>query len=239
PLDTIDMAMVRGGLYRRVTPLVGADRGGPPPPKPILWLASRLHPTFRKRNKTALATFNTMSYLDTLNGWEEHERGEWIRRNQALQSEDLAGFDDDQLADHVGRVADHLLEGNIRHHVLHGTDMGPIGDLLAHAVRWGLDTLEVMPLLQGASPATREAARLGADIAAALRGDGVDPAEVSSVDEIGAAGPGSMAALDAYLVLYGWRMVTSYDIEGLTVSELPGSVVALVRAGADGVQHDD
>ena len=239
PIDTIQMTMVRGGLYRRVVPLVGASRGGPPPPKPILWLASRLHPKFRQRNKRALETFNTMSYLDTLTGWEEHERNEWIAANQAFQNEDIASYDDEDLAAHLDRVAAHLLSGHIRHHVLHGTDMGPIGDLLVHCMRWGLDPLEVMPLLQGASPATREAAEFGAAIADALRSEGVDPATVSSIGEIRTAGPESEAALDAYLDLYGWRLVTSYDIEGLTVGEIPASVVSLVRSGAAGVGHDD
>lgn len=239
PLDTIEMATVRGGLYRRVTPLIGGDRGGPPPPRTILWLASRLHPAFRARNRTALETFTTMSYLETLVGWEEHERVDWIRRNQALQSEDIESCDDDALADHIDRVAAHLLAGNIRHHVLHGTDMGPIGDLLAHVTRWGLDPLEFMELLRGASPATREAGRLGAAIAEALRSDDVDPKTITSLDEIREAGAESAAALDSYLDLYGWRLVTSYDIEGLTVRELPDTIVALVRAGADGIEHDD
>ena len=50
PLETIRVEFVRGGMYRRLVPLVGADRGDRPPPKPVLWLASRLHPGLRARN---------------------------------------------------------------------------------------------------------------------------------------------------------------------------------------------
>lgn len=239
PLDTIQIEMVHGGMYRRVVPLVGADKGDKPPPRPILWAATRLHPKMRSRNKRAVRLFDEKFHLEPLDRWETTERFEWIERNQEVQSEAIGEMDDAQLADHVDRVARHLLDGNHRHHILHGTDMGPIGDLLAHAQRWGLDLSSVMQLLQGASPATREVGRMGAEIAAALRSEGVDPASVTSLDEVRSAGPASAEALDAYLDLYGWRIVSSYDIEGLSVGELPSTVLAVVKAGVDWVEPDD
>jgi len=41
-LDTIDIQVVNGALYRRLVPLIGArfDRGTPPP-KPAMWLVTR------------------------------------------------------------------------------------------------------------------------------------------------------------------------------------------------------
>ncbi|MDG2112933.1 MAG: hypothetical protein P8N02_10010, partial [Actinomycetota bacterium] len=225
PLETIQVEMVRGGMYRRVVPLVGADKGDKPPPRPILWAATRLHPKMRKRNKRAVQLFDEKFHLVPLDNWESTERFDWIARNQAIQSEPIAQMTDVELADHVGRVEEQLYAGNHRHHILHGTDMGPIGDVLAHCERWKVDLPAVMRLLQGASPATREAGRMGADIAAALRSEGVDPTSVT--------------ALDAYLDLYGWRIVSSYDIEGKAVCELPSTVLALIKAGADWTEPDD
>ena len=239
PLDTIQIEMVHGGMYRRLVPLVGASRGDKPPPGPILWAAARLHPKMRARNKIAERVFETKFHLDPLAHWENVERFEWIAANQALQAEDLTAMDDTALADHVDRIAAHLLAGNHRHHILHGTDMGPIGDLLAHAQRWGADLSAVMQLLQGASPATREAGQIGAEIATALREEGVDPSNISDLDEVRAAGPKSAAALAKYLDLYEWRIVSSYDIEGLSVGEMPATVIAVIHAGAHWVEPDD
>jgi len=235
PLETMDLQMVHGGMYRRLVPLVGADRGGAPPPRPILWLASRLHPAFRRQNRKALELFANKQHLEPLAEWASSERQWWIDANRQLQDEDVAQMTDSQLADHVERVGAHLMAGNIRHHVLHGTDMGPIGDLLSHSARWGVDPVEVMMLLKGSSPATTEAAEFGAAIAAGVIADGGDPMSISSIDEIQGVGALAAAALNDYLDLYGWRLLTSYDIEGLAVSELPSSVVALMKANVEGV----
>lgn len=240
PLDTIQFRFVNGMAYRRVVPLVGADRSGPPPPAPILWLAARLHPTFRRRERIARRAFESTSFLGQLERWERAERQEWIDANLSFQREDLAQLDDEALAEHLERLLAHLLRGWTRHHQLHATDMGPIGDLLAHTNRWGLDPVAVMAQLRGASPATVEAADHAASIADALREAGVDPATVTSLDQVRAAGPEAAARLDAYLERFGLRIVTSYDLEGLTVEELPGGTVAMIRAaGATGADRPD
>ena len=41
--------------------------------------------------------------------------------------------------------------------------------------------------------------------------------------------PAAADALDDYLTEFGHRLVTDYDIEGLTLSELPAAVITLVR----------
>jgi pyruvate,water dikinase len=230
PLDTIAFEFVNGKAYRRLVPLVGGDRSGPPPPAPVLWLASRLHPAFRRRNRVALRTFATESFLEPIDRWDRSERQEWVDANLALQRERLDDLDDAGLADHVERVVAHNQRGWTRHHQLHATDMGPIGDLLTHTNRWGLDPVAVMGRLKGRSPATVEASVHASGIAQAVREAGVDPASIVDLDGVRAAGPAAAARLDAYLELYGWRIVSSYDIEGLAVCELPGGTVAMIRS---------
>ena len=233
PLDTIEMRFVNGKAYRRLVPLIGGDRSGPPPPGPVLWLVSRLHPAFRRREKTAKAMFASRAYLDPIDRWDGGERQEWIEANLAFQRESPADLDDVGLADHLDRLLAHNLRGWTRHHQLHGTDMGPIGDLLAHALRWELDPVMIMSLLEGRSPATVEAADHAATIARALERGGVDPATITDLGQVRAV-PEAATALDAYLEHFGWRVVTSYDIEGRTVGELPGGTLAMIRAGATG-----
>jgi pyruvate,water dikinase len=234
PLETMDVRFVRGRMYRRLVPLVGADKTGPPPPRPVLWLATRLHPAFRRRERLAQKALAEKPYLDVVRGWHGGEREDWVDRNLALQVVDPAGLADSELADHITTLDGHLFAGWHRHHELHGSDLGPIGDLLAHGQQWGLDAVAVMDLLRGSSPATGEGQEHGRRIADALAVAGTDPATVTSLETVRAV-PEASAALDAYLDLFGWRVVTTYDVDGLTVGELPGATCALIRACAGGV----
>ena len=231
PLETMEVRFVEGKMYRRLVPLVGADRTGPPPPNAVLWLATRLHPAFRRRERLARKTLAERPYLDIVAGWYAGEREAWIDRNLAMQAIDPTALDDAELAHHLEVLDDHHVQGWLRHHELHGSDLGPIGDLLAHAKQWGLDPVDVLALLRGASPATLEGQQHGRRMADALAAAGVDPSTITSIAEIRAL-PDASAALDDYLELFGWRVVTSYDIEGLTTGELPSSTCALVRACA-------
>ena len=240
PLLSFGVTFVHGKMYRRLIPLIGGDKTAPPPPKPVLWLATRLHPAFRRREKLAQKAITERNYLDAVDHWNT-EREEWIARNRALQSVDFAGLDDLELADHIADVDHHLLAGWLRHHELHGSDVGPIGDLLAHTTAWGVDPTKVMQLLEGASPATTEGAECGRRIADALRAAGVDPLAIRSLDQVRAV-PAASAALDDYLDRFGWRVVSSYDIEGLTTGELPAAICTLVRsagATADALERNE
>ena len=231
PLETMEVQFVEGKMYRRLVPLVGAKRTGPPPPNAVLWLATRLHPAFRRRERLASKTLAERPYLEVVDGWYGGEREAWIDRNLAMQAIDPAALDDAGLAHHVDVLDDHLVQGWQRHHDLHGSDLGPIGDLLAHGKQWGLDPVAVMGLLRGASPATLEGQQHGRRMANALAAAGVDPSTITGVAEIRDV-PEASAALDDYLTLFGWRVVTSYDVEGLTTGELPSATCALVRACA-------
>jgi rifampicin phosphotransferase len=231
PLETMEVRFVRGKQYWRLVPLVGADRTGPPPPRLALWLVTRLHPAFRRRDRLARKTLAERPYLDVVAGWLGGEREVWVDRNLALQAIDPATLEDPGLARHLEVLDDHLFAGWTRHHQLHGSDLGPIGDLLAHGQTWGLDPVAVMDLLRGASPVTREGRTYGQRIAQALAATGIDPATVSTLDDVRAV-PEAAAALDEYLALFGWRVVTTYDVEGSTIGELPGATCALIRACA-------
>ncbi|MDH4363325.1 MAG: PEP-utilizing enzyme [Acidimicrobiia bacterium] len=231
-VGSLDMQVVNGAIYRRIVPLVGADKDtGKVPSAPVLWLATRLHPEFRRRERTAQRVLAENSPLDQVKAWFASERDEWQEANREIQAIDPGALDDTALAAHLDRIDAHLVRGWCRHHQLHGSDLGPIGDMLAHATDWGLDQVAVMGLLKGASPATVDAARHGATIAVALRAGGVDPATVTSVDQLRAV-PAAAAALDDYLDEFGWRVVSGYDVDSLTLHELPSAICTLVRRAA-------
>lgn len=228
PVDTLDIAFVAGAMYRRIVPLIGADSDRPPPPKPAMWLAVRLHPTFRRREKAARKMWEQRSDRDVVDQWYRSERAWWVARNRTLQVVEPAGLDDRSLAEHVREADAHMLAGWRRHHILHGSDVGPIGDLLVHAHGWGIGTTDVLALLRGSSPATSSAAAHGRRIADALRDAGTDPATITSLDDVVAV-PDAARLLDEYLADARWVVATSYDLDGLTVGELPGATCALIR----------
>jgi pyruvate,water dikinase len=231
PIKTMDMQWVNGKFYRRLVPQVGGGRDLPPPPKPLLWLASRLHPTLRAQERRAKESFETKRWRDELSRWEREWKPALIAANLADGNVDLAGLDDAALADHVEHVHERLLDSGALHFRLHVSDMGPLGDLMVHLEDWGLDRESAFHALVAASPATREPARQLAAVGDALRAAGVDPATVGSIDDVHAV-PEAKQRLDEYLQQHGWRLTTGYDLEDRSLNELPEVLLASIRATA-------
>jgi len=229
PLAGMQVRFIRGKFFRRLVPLVGANSNRKPPPAPVLWLATRLHPAFRQRERTARQAFGERTFRRDRDDWFDRERQEWIDKSLALQHEDPGAMEDPALADHLRRVWGHLVSGGVRHHILHGVDLGPVGDLLAHTNRWGLPAAEVASALAGASPATTECVEILGKLAAVVAEHDASP---RSLDDVRALGPEATRLLDEYLALFGWRLVTSYDFEGKCLIEMPDVVLASIAAAA-------
>ena len=75
PLLGFGVTFVHGKMYRRLIPLIGGDKTGPTPPKPVLWLATRLHPAFRRREKLARKAITERNYLERRRPLEDRARG--------------------------------------------------------------------------------------------------------------------------------------------------------------------
>lgn len=238
PLRTMRIRAVNGRVYSRLEPLVGGSRDMPPPPKPILWLASRLHPEFRRRDKAARRSIDTRAWRSEVRRWREELRPALIAKNLEFQAVDLAALDDEALGDHIARLLEHTRAGHHLHFRLHASDLGPLGMLLAAADEWGISSAEVALAMRGASPSSSAALEQLQAIARMLDAAGVTP---RTLDDVRAAGPEVAEALDDYLRLYGWRIVTNYDIDGRALVEMPDAIVTAIRAAAEPRQapHDD
>jgi pyruvate,water dikinase len=239
PIKTMEMRWVNGKFYRRLVPQVGGGRDLPPPPKPLLWLVSRVHPTLRAQERRAKESFETKRWRAELSRWEREWKPALIEANLAAGAVDLPGLDDGELADHVEQVYARLLESGALHFRLHVSDMGPLGDLMVHLEDWGLDREAAFHALVAASPATREPARQLAAVGDALRAAGVDPSTVTSIDQVDAVPP-AKERLDEYLQHHGWRLTTGYDLEDRSLNELPDVLLASIRAaGRARAEEDD
>jgi len=232
PADTTDVRFINGHMYHRLRPLVGADKPvRKPPPAAILKLLVRVHPEFRRRTRLAARTLADRPWRQTIADWSTTIRPDWERRNLALQDVDLAKLDDVALADHIDAVVAHALDGMKTHFVLHASDLGPIGLLLVFCEDQGIAAEDVVPALVGASPSTSEPARLLEAMRSDVKASGRTP---TTLDELRSITP----AIDDYLRLRGSRIVSRYDVDGATLTEVPELILASVLHGTNANEHD-
>jgi pyruvate,water dikinase len=159
PARTIACRFVNGRVFVTAAPLVGPATAALPP-APLLWLACRVVPAFRRRTKAARRALAERRWLSEARHWREVERPAWQARGAALESVDPAELDDDALADHVRSAQATADDGYRTHFRLHGPDLLPLGMLVARGDDWGIDAGTILGLLVGASPASTGAQEL-------------------------------------------------------------------------------
>jgi pyruvate,water dikinase len=230
PIASIEAAAVEGCLYIRPKAVGEGDKPSAPPPKPIMWLLARLHPELRRRNRTAARAWADRLWRTEVDQWFDKDKQIVQSRNLELQSVDPAGLDNAELAGHLSECMEHFETGMRRNLETHGGDLVPTGDLLAHGEGWGIDASTMASLLVGCSPATVETAVMLRPVAAALATTSEPP---DSIEAVRALGEEARAAVDAWIELHAWRLVTSDDIDQPTLAELPAlQLRALVAATA-------
>lgn len=233
PIAGMQARWVNGRFYRRIVPLVGGGRDLPTPPKPILWLATRVHPEFRRREKRARDTFEHRRWGEEVERWESDWRPRLVAANEGFTDVDVDSLDDAELASHLAALHEHLIEGTTLHFRLAVSSIGPMGILMVTLRGWGLDVADAFDALIHASPATRSTADASRAIAEALASQGLDPATIGSLGDVEAAGGTAAQLLSTYLLSHGWRLTSGYDLEDRTLREMPELMVNAIRqAGA-------
>jgi rifampicin phosphotransferase len=240
PADTLDCRFVNGFMYTRLRPLIAADRPAKKlPPRFVLRAVGRLHPEFRRRTKAAERAKTERPWRKVVADWEHGGRALIESRNLAIQKVDLSELDDPTLSEHVLEVIEHCRASWEHHHWLHGYDLGPIGFYLGGCREWGVEPIDAIPLLEGASPATVGPMHALAQLRIAVEDSGRIP---QSLDDVRAISPQTAEDLDHYLEYRGSMMVSRYDIDGVTLAEIPDVVLSTIinsveRAVGDGLQH--
>ncbi len=233
PLDGLDFRFVNGLVYSRIRPLVNPDKASTKlPPLPLLKLAIRLHPEMRRRAAIAERVLKDRPWRTVLEQWHAPGglRDSYEAANLRIQDVDLPALSDEKLVEHVHDTIDHALTMWEAHFRLHSHDLGPIGFLLGAAIRWGLPTSDVIPLLEGASPSTSEAEKKLRSIREAVNSAAPD---ASSLEDIRAVSPDLSAQVDAFLRLRGRLVISRYDIDGLTLAESSDVLASTILSARD------
>jgi rifampicin phosphotransferase len=240
PAETLDCRFVNGFMYTRLRPLIGADRPAKHlPPRFVLKMVGRFHPEFRRRRKAAERAQIERPWRRVVEEWVTGGRALIESRNLAFQKVDLSELDDHTLIEHVEEVIEHCRAGWEHHFWLHGYDLGPIGYYLGGCREWGVEPVDAIPLLEGASPSTAEPMRILARLRKSVEGSGRVPHDL---DDVRAISPEVAADLDRYMEYRGAMMVSRYDIDGVTLAEIPDVVLSTILDGVErvvgeGLQH--
>jgi pyruvate,water dikinase len=228
PAEGIEARFVNGFFYTRLRPLIGPDK--PPkklPPNLVLKLAMRLHPEFRARNKRAIANFEARTSIEVAERWANETRPRIRATNLKFQNVDLANAGDEQLAQMIGDLLTYLRDNFELHFWLHGHDLGPVARYLYACIGWGLDPVEAIDALAGASPTTAVPLATLVKLRSMADEAGV---ELTTLGDVRAVSPESSQLLDEYLEEHGHVLATGYDITALTLLELPGVIVESIKS---------
>lgn len=217
-------------------------RGGPPPAF-LLKLLLALHPEVRYRKQRATETYATKRWRQDRARWRQELAPAFRERLLAWQQVDPALLDDAALREHLHTVRKALVEGYQLHFNLLPADRVPVGDWLRRTCEWtGITLAEALPVLRGRAGASLAPLTLLDRLAEAVRRS---PAALSVLHDARSNAPDQMirlreatpevaTALDAYLLDYGDRVVTGYDLCDLTLRELPHALLGSILAQVPG-----
>jgi len=236
-LDYIDLAMINGFLYSAPR-AVGAPKGAKgPPPRPLFWLLTHVHPEIRRRIRRADEVFAERYWRKELQWWDDEVKPEIARDASALLADDLHALSDADLSSHVRRATAFMDKTIYFHHRMNVCALLPPADFICHVLQWTAEKPEtVLMALRGQSPlsgganaeleALRDAIADDAEAQTILSG-ARPPADVLAALE---ARPGVAPALRRYLDTVGWRVMGGYDVADRHGREHPELLVKIIRA---------
>jgi len=238
-LDTIELQFVDGFAYQRIAPLGAPPGATGPPPRPVFWLLTRLHPALRRRIREAGKVFAEKRWRADVDHFFDEQRPRWRKRLAEFAADKPGALSDDQLVDHLARAKTLIAEVMYDHFSAGPVGFIPVGDFALACTDWtGCDAREAIDALTGASPHSLDALEIFQRLAEAIRTAGVslegDPSEV--LDKLRSAEGEVGVAAQVWLDEVGERIFTGHDVAELRVVERPKVMLdALIHH----VQHPD
>ena len=223
----------RGGeLYMRMIPVGGKDRK--PPPWWVVWLASRLAPTLRRRERIAKEALRSDAARRLVARWNDEWRDEFRRAAATYGGRELAALDDAELLGHLDAIRQLMDRGQRVHMLLWGAYTLPVYELVRageELLGWG--AAETVALVSGTSAASSAPGRALDELVAAIAVSAAARDVVSSggadvLERLREAAPAAAVAFESYLDGHG-RRTLSYDPGDATLAERPELLTGLLR----------
>ena len=151
-LSHLQPAIVNGFWYQQPVAFGAPPGAKGPPPAPILYLLTRLHPAMRARIRTSEAAFAQKRWRKDLEQWDAVDKPAALRAHEALLAVDPETLDDGALAAHVRACEAHVGAMIYLHHKYTVPCVIVVGDLLVRVMAWtGKSSGEVLGALRGSS----------------------------------------------------------------------------------------
>jgi rifampicin phosphotransferase len=245
-LDHLKPGFCNGFAYTQPVAFGAPEGAMGPPPKPVLWLLTRVHPKMRARIATSQRAFANKQWRADLKLWDEVDKPAAVARHLQIQAVDPSSLSDADLIAHVYECETHAAEMIYQHHKYTITVVVVAGDLLAGAMEWtGATAGEVLALLRGTSRISRgfaadELESAGKAIATSDSAReilaGTEPAAtlLSALSADPSAGPD----VRGYLDVVRYRSV-GYDVADAAGGELPDVLVEALRSAVSGTSAAD
>ena len=245
-LDHLKPDFVNSFMYSQPVAFGAPEGAMGPPPKPVLWLLTRLVPKMRARIAKSERAMANKQWRADLKMWDEVDKPAAIARHREIQAVDVSALTDDELVAHLRTCADHCEASVYLHHKYTSTSIIAAGDFLAGAQEWtGAAAGELLDLLRGSSRISRgfaadELDNAGKSLATndAARETLMSQQEPAAVLAALTSDPSVGADVRAYVEAVRYRSL-GYDVCDVNVGEMPDLLVAALRAAAEGTTGAD
>lgn len=230
-VETVRTRVIGYETYVQAVPLGGG--GGAAPPRPLVWLLSRLHPMFRRRSKAARRSL-TSDFDDAPARWSREWEPVLRQRFADHLAVDPSDLSDRQLIVEIDRVLTLAHDGARIHFDLfipYLVGLHGLVELCEELLDWDAST--VVRMLTGSSEASAAPVLAMRALADAVVGDAAATAAVSdrspgAIDRLRRASPSAAALLDRWIEQWGHRCL-DYDPAAPTYAEQPELVMHLLR----------
>jgi pyruvate,water dikinase len=243
-LSHFEIGFVNGFWYQQPAAF-GAPKGAKgPPPAPVLWLLTRLHPKMRARIATSDRAFEQRLWREDLANWDRVDKPAATARHKELVAVDPSSLDDPALLEHLERCERHVADMIYLHHKYTIPCMLPTGQLLSSVSEWtGRPAGEILQLLRGSSRISLgfSAGELE-ELAEAIRADEGAHRVLAGDDAMAVVGAlrdrdGDVGRAARKLFDLVWHRAVSYDVGEKATGEMPDVVVGAIRAAVSGVKE--